>query len=79
MIACLSVGPLMRYGKWNIILATNLMFLVAIGLMMINSVGLFLFARFLYGMTSGTFTVVCPKFVNEIVPEEYKGPFGTMS
>ena len=55
------------------------MFLVAIGLMMIDNKFLFLFARFLYGMTSGTFTVVCPKFVNEIVPEEYKGPFGTMS
>ena len=30
-------------------------------------------------MCAGTFTVLCPKFISEVAPTEYKGPFGAMS
>jgi hypothetical protein len=30
-------------------------------------------------MCAGTFTVVCPKFISEVAPTEYKGPYGAMS
>jgi len=37
------------------------------------------FGRFLFGMASGAYTVYIPKFINEVAPNEYKGPFGAIS
>jgi len=35
--------------------------------------------RFFYGMAVGAFTVIVPKFINETVPQQLKGPYGAMS
>lgn len=68
-----------RYGKWNMIVANNILLLVATLICMFNNPWVILFGRFLYGMSAGTFTVMVPKFINEVAPSEYKGPFGAMS
>lgn len=61
------------------ILATNLLVLAAVGITMINNSVIILFGRFIYGMASGSFTVFVPKFISEIAPPEYRGPFGAVS
>lgn len=79
MIACLGAGPLQKYGKWNMIIATNGFVVIASGLCMINNGAVILVGRLFYGMASGAFSVFCPKFVAEMTPMEYRGPFGTLS
>lgn len=61
------------------IIANNILLLIAVGICMINNPWIILPGRFLYGMCAGTFTVLCPKFISEVAPTEYKGPFGAMS
>jgi|LauGreDrversion4_2_1035121.scaffolds.fasta_scaffold202059_3 MFS family permease len=61
------------------IIANNLLLLIAVSICMINNPWVILFGRFLYGMSAGTFTVMCPKFISEVAPTEYKGVFGAMS
>ena len=61
------------------IIANNILLLIAVGICMINKAGVILIGRLLYGMCAGTFTVMCPKFISEVAPTEYKGPFGAMS
>ena len=61
------------------ILATNILVLVASGVCMINNAFIIAIGRFLYGMAAGAFTVFTPKFINEVAPPEYKGPFGALS
>ncbi len=61
------------------IIANNILLLIAVGICMINKAGVILIGRFFYGMCAGTFTVMCPKFISEVAPTEYKGPFGAMS
>lgn len=33
----------------------------------------------MWGMSVGTFTVLCPKFISEVAPVEMKGTFGVLS
>ncbi len=61
------------------ILATNLLVLAAVGIMMVNNPYVILVGRVIYGMAAGAFTVFVPKFISEITPEEYRGPFGAFS
>ena len=35
--------------------------------------------RFFWGVCAGSFTVVCPRFLNESVPIELKGPYGAIN
>lgn len=61
------------------IIATNGAVLLAVGLCMINQPYVILVGRFFYGMASGAFSVFCPKYVAEMTPIEYRGPFGTLN
>ena len=61
------------------ILATNVLVTIGVGITLINNSGVILVGRFIFGMAAGTFTVICPKFVSELSPPEYKGPFGAVS
>ena len=51
----------------------------ASGLCMINNGPVILVGRLFYGMASGAYSVFCPKFVAEMTPMEYRGPFGTLN
>jgi MFS family permease len=61
------------------IIATNGLIVAACGLCMINNSVVILVGRLLYGMASGAYSVFCPKFVAEMTPFEFRGPFGTLS
>ena len=62
------------------IIANNILLLIAVGICLItNNPWVILTGRFFYGMCAGTFTVLCPKFISEVAPTEYKGVFGAMS
>lgn len=61
------------------IVATNVSVLVACGLCMINNSVVILFGRFFYGMASGAYSVFCPKYVSELAPKEYRGPYGALN
>ena len=47
-------------------------------LCLIDNSGVILFGRFLNGMAAGAFTVYVPKYVSEITPKEFRGPFGAV-
>lgn len=61
------------------ILTTNLLVLIATAICMRNNILAISFGRFLYGMAAGSYSVFVPKFINEVAPLEYKGPFGGIS
>jgi len=61
------------------ILSTNLLVLLSVILCMVDDIMVIAFGRFLYGMAAGAFTVFVPKFINEVAPPEFKGPFGAIS
>lgn len=79
MIACLGAGPLLGYGRWNCIIFTNVLVLLSSAVCMINNSVVILIGRFIYGMASGAYCVFCPKFVSEMAPPEYRGPFGSLN
>jgi MFS family permease len=35
--------------------------------------------RFIWGLSVGFFTILCPKYINETGPTEIKGPLGTIN
>ena len=53
--------------------------ILAVGIMMFDEPYVILVGRFIYGMSCGAFTVICPKFISEVAPTEYKGPYGALS
>lgn len=46
---------------------------------MIDNPIVILIGRFILGMSAGSFSVFCPKFVAEMAPAEYRGPFGSLN
>jgi len=79
MTAALGGERFVCYGKRTMILATNGLLLVSIGICMIDNSYVILFGRVLYGMTTGAFTVFIPPLVAEMSPTEYRGAFGAVS
>lgn len=69
----------MNYGKWNLILLANAIFDIGVIITLINSPSIILVGRFIQGISAGSFTVLTPKFIDELAPIEYKGSFGTIS
>ena len=61
------------------IMSTNILVIVSVMVCMVNDIVVIAFGRFLFGMAAGAFTVFVPKFISEISPKEYKGPFGAIS
>lgn len=61
------------------ILSTNVLVVVSVMVCMVDDIVVIAFGRFLSGIAAGAFTVVVPKFINELSPPEYKGPFGAIS
>lgn len=78
MVSSLFAARFSSYGLWKMIIFTNIFVLVATAVCMIDNSAVILFGRFLYGMAAGAFTVYVPKFVAEITPKEYRGPFGAV-
>ena len=78
-IGALFSGAFTKYGKKRMILVLNIILLIAIGICMVNNIYVITFGRFFWGLAAGSFTVMCPKYLNEFVPIEKKGPYGALN
>ena len=79
MIGALSGGYFAKYGKWNMIMVSNISALIGYGFCIEGSIDFVFIGRFFLGLAIGGYCVFCPKFVNEITPLEFRGPVGAMS
>jgi len=79
MISSIGTGYLIHFGKWKLFHVSNLLLICACSLSLIECIPLQMICRFFYGMAVGAFTVIVPKFINETVPQQLKGPYGAMS
>jgi len=70
MVACMLAPGLMQRGKYNMILANNVLVVVGAMLCLYNNFTVICIGRFILGMSAGAFTVFTPKFVNELAPTE---------
>lgn len=66
-------------GRWRSILSTNVFVIISSLLCFIQKPTFVLAGRFIYGLSTGMFTVFCPKYVSEVSPTEVKGPAGALS
>merc|ERR1719464_1479562 len=57
----------------------NVILLCSIGICMVNNIYVISFGRFFWGICAGSFTVMCPKFLNEYLPLELKGSFDAVN
>lgn len=74
------MGPLMKIGRRNCILLTNILVITGSLLCTVKSnYNVICVARFLFGAAAGCFSLFCPKFLAEIAPTAYKGPIGSLS
>ena len=78
-IGALFSGPVMKIGRWNCIMLTNILVLSGSALSVFQNMFCLYSGRFLFGMAAGAFTVFCPKYISEAAPIEVKGPAGALS
>lgn len=76
-IGSLTTGPFAKYGKKNCIHVTNVVLTIGCSLTLVRVKEVVLVGRFLFGFTAGAFSVFVPSFINELVPVELKGQFGS--
>jgi len=79
MIGAIAGGSFVKYGKWNMIMISNISALIGYGFCVYAQIWAVFAGRFFLGLAIGGYCVFCPKFVNEITPVEYRGPVGAMS
>lgn len=78
MLSALFAARFTVFGKWKMIIATNIFVLAATAVCMVDNSYVICFGRFLYGMAAGAFTVFVPKYVTELTPMEFRGPLGAV-
>ena len=76
-IGSLFSGPFTRFGKKNGLHVANIILAVGCGLTLYRNIYTLIAGRVLFGLSSGTFSVFVPSFINEITPTELKGSFGS--
>ena len=76
-IGSLTAGPFTKYGKKNCIHITNLLLVIGCGMTLVKSKEVVAAGRFIFGLTTGAFSVFVPSFINEVTPTELKGPIGS--
>ena len=79
MLGALFSGNFTKYGKKRMIQVINVVLLCSVGICMINNIYVIAVGRFFWGICAGSFTVMCPKFLNEYLPIELKGSFGAIN
>lgn len=81
-----------KYGKKNCILVANVLVIIGAGVTTIRAEPAIVVGRFIYGLATGSFSVLVPSFsnktpkfliilciVNEVAPTELKGPLGAVT
>ena len=79
VIGALISEPFIKFGKLRIMLYLNIILVVAILICMISHIWVICVGRFFWGVSLGSFSVMCSKYNDEICPIEYKGPFGAIN
>jgi sugar porter (SP) family MFS transporter len=70
--------PANKFGRKKTLIAIGLIFLIsAIGSAMAQDVYVFMFFRFLGGLSIGASSVVAPVYISEIAPPKHRGKMGT--
>ena len=72
-IGSFTSGPFAKYGKKNCIHATNVILAIGCSLTLVRVKEVVLVGRFLFGLSSGAFSVFVPSYINELTPTELKG------
>lgn len=78
-ISALFAGPLAKYGKWKMILFTNVFIFLGSAICLVPNQYAILVGRFISGLAGGSFSVFVPLYINETAPIELKGPLGVMT
>ena len=74
-----SIG-LIKYGRWNCIVFTNILIIVGSVMGMFPKIDvLFKISRFIFGLGGGSYRVFCVKYLNEVAPIEIKGSLGGLT
>lgn len=69
--------PADTYGRKKTLIAIGLLFFFsAIGSALASGVGMFMFFRFMGGLSIGASSVVAPVYISEIAPPKYRGRMG---
>lgn len=72
-------GPFSYLGRWRCIMIANAILILGSLITFIESFTFLLVGRFIYGLSSGIFSVYCPKFISEVAPVEINGPAGGLT
>jgi len=78
-IGALFSGKLAYLGRWRCIMVANVILVVGSLISFIESWPILLAGRFIYGLSSGVFSVYCPKYISEVSPLEINGPAGALT
>merc|ERR1712166_434067 len=79
MVSAFMAGNFIRYGKWRMIIISNLVLMSAIILCLVGNFWIILVGRFIWGLSAGSFNCYVPAYISEIAPNEYKGPYGFLN
>ena len=79
MIGALCAGAFIEYGKVRMMLYLNGVLVVSIGICMVENIYIIAFGRFVWGICAGCLTVFAPNYLNDFVPKELTGSFGSLS
>ena len=76
MCGALGSGSFAKYGKLRMIIVLNAVLLISVGACMVENIYMIAVARFFWGLTAGSYSVFCPKYLSEFIPIEFRGTFG---
>ncbi|CDW77776.1 sugar transporter family protein [Stylonychia lemnae] len=76
-VGSIGVGVFVKYGKKNCILFANILVIIGAGITTYKNVYAIVAGRFIYGLATGSFSVLVP--INEAAPTELKGPLGAVT
>ena len=62
MIACLTGGLFVHFGKRRMMLVANVILMIGVSLRMVDNLVVISIGTFFMGIGAGAFTVFCPKY-----------------
>jgi MFS family permease len=79
IIGALLIGFFTKYGKLKMIKFNNILMIIGIAICMVDNPTVIAMGRFVWGVAAGALCVLCPLFIDETSPIEFKGPLGALS
>ena len=79
IIGVLLISFLTKYGKLKMIKYTNVLMIIGIAICMVDNPTVIALGRLVWGVAAGALCVLCPLFIDETSPVEYKGSLGALS